>query len=70
MKLLFDQNISFRLLNQISDDFPDTLQVKEAGFENSSDSEIWEYARKHNFTIVTFDSDFYDLSVIKGFLPK
>jgi len=44
--------------------------VKEAGFENSSDSEIWEYARKNNFTIVTFDSDFYDLSVIKGIPPK
>jgi len=70
MKLLFDQNISFRLLKQIADDYPEAIQVKEVGLENSSDSEIWEFARKNNFNIVTFDSDFYDLSVIKGIPPK
>ena len=70
MKLLFDQNISFRLLKQIADAYPEARQVKEVGLENSSDSEIWEFARKNNFNIVTFDSDFYDLSVIKGIPPK
>ena len=70
MKLLFDQNISFRLLKQIADDYPEAIQVKEVGLENSSYSEIWEFARKNNFNIVTFDSDFYDLSVIKGIPPK
>jgi len=70
MKLLFDQNISFRLLKQIADAYPEAIQVKEVGLENSSDFEIWEFARKNNFNIVTFDSDFYDLSVIKGIPPK
>lgn len=70
MKLLFDQNISFRLLKQITDAYPEAIQVKEVGLENSSDFEIWEFARKNNFHIVTFDSDFYDLSVIKGIPPK
>ena len=70
MKLLFDQNISFRLLKQIVDAYPEAIQVKEVGLENSSDFEIWEFARKNNFNIVTFDSDFYDLSVIKGIPPK
>jgi predicted nuclease of predicted toxin-antitoxin system len=70
MKLLFDQNISFRLLKQISQAFPEANQVKELGLENSSDSEIWEFARDSNFDIVTFDSDFYDLSVIRGIPPK
>ena len=70
MKLLFDQNISFRILKQISDVYPEAKQVKDVGLENSSDSEIWEFARKNNYNIVTFDSDFYDLSVIKGIPPK
>ncbi len=69
MKLLFDQNISFRLLKQIANAYPEAIQVKEVGLENSSDFEIWEFARKNNFNIVTFDSDFYDLSVIKGIPP-
>lgn len=31
---------------------------------------IWEYAKEHEFSIVTFDSDFYDFSLIKGVPPK
>ena len=31
---------------------------------------IWDFARSNGFTIVTFDSDFYDLSVVKGSPPK
>jgi len=37
---------------------------------NCEDQEIWEYAKKHDFAIVTFDSDFYDISVINGHPPK
>ena len=70
MKLLFDQNISFRLSKQISDYYPQAKQIKQVGLENCGDSEIWEYARKNNYVIVTFDSDFYDLSVIEGIPPK
>jgi len=31
---------------------------------------IWEYAKSNDYTIVTFDSDYYDLSIIKGYPPK
>lgn len=37
---------------------------------NSPDFEIWEYARIHNLIIVTYDSDFHDLYLLKGFPPK
>ncbi|MCK9453057.1 MAG: DUF5615 family PIN-like protein [Bacteroidales bacterium] len=70
MKLLFDQNISFRLVKRITDLFPESKQVRELGLENSTDSEIFDYARTNDFAIVTFDSDFFDLNVIKGFPPK
>ncbi len=66
MKLLFDQNISFRLLKQIIDLFPESKQVRELGLENSTDSEIFEYAKRNDYAIVTFDSDFCDLNIMKG----
>jgi hypothetical protein len=34
MKLLFDQNISFRLINHIQDILPESKQVRELGLEN------------------------------------
>jgi len=70
MKLLFDQNISFRLVKQVIDLFPDSKQVRELGLENSTDLEIFEYAQRNDFAIVTFDSDFCYLIVIKGYPPK
>lgn len=70
MKLLFDQNISFRLINRISDFYPNAKQVRELGLENATDIEIFEFTRKNDYSIVTFDSDFCDLNILKGFPPK
>ncbi len=70
MKLLFDQNISFRILHKISAYFTEAKQIRSLGLENSTDSEIWEYAKTHGFTIVTFDADFIDLTNLRGFPPK
>ncbi len=70
MKLLFDQNISFRIISKIKLNFPDAKQVRQLGIENYSDVEIWKFAKENEFTIVTFDADFYDLSNFKGFPPK
>jgi len=70
MKLLFDQNISFRLIKRIIDLFPDSKQVRELGLENSTDLEIFDFAKRNDFAIVTFDSDFCDLNIIRGFPPK
>ncbi len=70
MKLLFDQNISFRLVKRIIDIFPESQQVRELGLENSTDFEIFDFAKKNHYIIVTFDSDFYDLNIINGFPPK
>jgi predicted nuclease of predicted toxin-antitoxin system len=32
--------------------------------------EIWNFARRNNLCIVTFDADFIDLSTLKGSPPK
>ena len=70
MRLLFDQNISFRIISKIGRNFPDSKQVRQLGIENYSDAKIWKFAKENEFTIVTFDADFFDLSNFKGHPPK
>jgi predicted nuclease of predicted toxin-antitoxin system len=50
--------------------FPLAKQIRELNLENSTDREIWEYAKREDYTIVTFDSDFSDLTLILGIPPK
>ncbi|MFC5282213.1 DUF5615 family PIN-like protein [Pedobacter alpinus] len=70
MKLLFDQNISFRILNKIQTFYPNAHQVRELQLENKLDVEIWNFAKSEQFTIVTFDADFFEISNLKGHPPK
>lgn len=70
MKLLFDQNISYRIAKKIANVYPESNQVRQLGLENCSDIEIWNFARKNDFSIVTFDADFYDLANLNGHPPK
>ncbi|MCL1932483.1 MAG: DUF5615 family PIN-like protein [Candidatus Azobacteroides sp.] len=70
MKLLFDQNISFRVLRLLPDDFSDCRHVRSVGLNDCNDAKIWQYAKQNGFTIVTFDADFFDISVLRGFPPK
>ena len=50
--------------------FSGSTTVKAEGLVNAFDRQIWDYAGLHNFTIVTQDSDFNDLSILFGFPPK
>ncbi|MCO6439717.1 MAG: DUF5615 family PIN-like protein [Nitrococcus mobilis] len=55
MKLLFDQNLSFRLVEAVAELFPGSAQVRLLGLEQASDREIWGYARENGFV---YSSDF------------
>lgn len=68
--LLFDQNISFRIKKNISDQFPDSFHISDLSKEIKSDKEIWNIAKQKNLAIVTFDIDFYDFSIVWGHPPK
>lgn len=70
MKLLFDQNLSFRLVKQLETYFPDSAHVRLLGMDTDDDRLIWQYAKDHHFTIVTQDADFELLSQLYGFPPK
>ena len=70
MKLLLDQNLSYRLLARLETVFPGSSQVHRLGMEHADDSVIWTFARGNGFTIVTKDSDFYERSLVQGFPPQ
>lgn len=57
-------------MQRLGDIFPETTHVDRLGLAAAQDEEIWEYAGKHGFTIVTKDSDFHDKSLLKGSPPK
>lgn len=69
MKLIFDQNISHKILKYLPEGY-DSTTVKEEGLINASDKEIWDFAKINNLNIVTQDSDFNDLNTLYGFPPK
>jgi len=70
VKLLFDENLSPRLVSLLADVFPGSAHVFDSGLGNSDDEEIWEYARKNGYTLVSKDSDFQERSVLGEGRPK
>ena len=70
MKLLFDQNLSFKLCRQLADLFPDSNQIRLLGMSEADDRIIWEYAKNKGFILVTQDADFADMATLYGPPPK
>jgi predicted nuclease of predicted toxin-antitoxin system len=71
LKLLFDANLSPKLVGRLAQLFPDSVHVFDTGLARStSDETIWEYAGANGFTIVTADSDFLDFARSRGAPPK
>ena len=60
MKLLIDANLSWRLVKLISKSFPGSIHVSKTGLKIPAiDKQIWDWAKKNGYTIVTNDEDFY-----------
>jgi predicted nuclease of predicted toxin-antitoxin system len=70
VKLLFDENLSPKLVRRIADLFPDSAHVHESGLGSSDDAQIWQFAAARGFAIVSKDLDFYDRSMLHGSPPK
>lgn len=70
MKLLLDQHVSARLLVRLKPFFPGSTQARLIRMERAIDTDLWHYARTHDFAIVSKDSDFYERSVLFGFPPQ
>ena len=70
MKLLFDENLSFRLCQDLADLFPDSSQVRLLGLAEAHDRAVWQHAKMNAFVLVTQDSDFADMAALYGHPPK
>jgi len=70
MKLLFDQNLSFRLCRQLNDLFPESRQVRLEGLDRADDAAIWRYAIENGLALVTLDADFAEIAALRGPPPK
>jgi predicted nuclease of predicted toxin-antitoxin system len=70
LRLLFDENLSSRLVGALADQFPDSSHVNLVGLGGSTDQQIWVYAREHGFAVISKDDDFRSLSLVNGAPPK
>lgn len=70
MKLLFDQNLSPRLVALLSDLFPHSAHVFPLGLGEVLDAEVWNHAGENGFLVVSKDADFSEMSLLKGHPPK
>jgi hypothetical protein len=66
MKLLFDQNLSFKLCQALADIFPDSSQVRLLSLAEADDRTVWQHAKANAFVLVTHDSDFADMAALYG----
>lgn len=66
MKLLFDQNLSFKLCAALADLYPDSTQVRLIGLDTADDRAVWRWAGTEAYTLVTQDADFRDIAALYG----
>ena len=70
MKLLFDENLSPKLVTRLAADFPESVHVSRVGLDQADDETVWAFARENTFSIVTKDADFQEISLRLGMPPK
>jgi predicted nuclease of predicted toxin-antitoxin system len=70
LKLLFDANLSPRLVPKLSELFPGSIHVFDTELVRYTiDEAIWEYAKSGGYTIITADSDFVQIAERRGVPP-
>jgi predicted nuclease of predicted toxin-antitoxin system len=70
VKFLLDQHISHKLIARLADVFPNSEHVRHLGMAAVDDRVIWTHALAHDFSILTKDGDFRQLSLLRGAPPK
>jgi predicted nuclease of predicted toxin-antitoxin system len=70
VKLLFDENVSPKLVQLLEAEFPESAHVYDLGLRGATDRRIWEHAHDNGFMIVSKDDDFRQRSFLQGAPPK
>ncbi len=70
MKLLFDHNISHKLVARLADVFPDSTQTRLLNLGRTNDPQLWLIAKAHGYVFVSKDRDVAELAILRGAPPK
>jgi predicted nuclease of predicted toxin-antitoxin system len=70
LKLLFDENLSPRLVELLAADFPDCTHLEHLGMRGAADAAVWDFARENGYSIVSKDNDFRQRAFLHGPPPK
>ena len=70
MRLLLDENISWRLAAYLRPHCAAVLHVRGIQLDNSPDTSIWHHAKQHGYDVITKDEDFLRLVLAEGFPPR
>lgn len=69
IRIVIDENISWRLKKLLpSWDILPANEIKPQ--ERLTDFTIWQFAKTNQYTILTFDEDFWELQNLYSFPPK
>jgi predicted nuclease of predicted toxin-antitoxin system len=69
MRVLLDENLSYKLTHRLIDLFPCIIHVRQIGLQSANDDQIWQRAKQYDLLITT-DRDFIELIARDGPPPK
>ena len=70
MRLLFNENLSPRLVTLLIDLFPGSVHVRDVGLSSAADDKVWNYTEENGLAIVSKDADFHQRSFLLESGPK
>ncbi len=71
MKLLLDENLSWRMIKKLKPFFEEVDHVSKLKIiQPADDISIWNYAKKNGFTIISKDDDFEKIVLLRKSPPK
>jgi predicted nuclease of predicted toxin-antitoxin system len=69
MKLLLDQNLSYKLAGHLAAAYPGSKHVRDFGLARTPDPAVWSFAASQGFLIVSKDVDFQQRALLMGHPP-
>jgi len=70
VKLLYEEHLPRSLVRTLGALYPGSAHVVLEGLEAADDIEIWEFAKRRGFVIVSKDADFDEHSAVRGHPPR
>lgn len=70
MKILLDQNISYKAIKKLQSQYEEVVQIGRLGMAQTDDAMVWQYARINNYVLVTIDPYFQERNILANHPTK